>query len=227
VFVNYDAPADVLAPLVPRGTELDTHDGRVFVSLVGFQFLHTRVLGLAIPGHVNFDEVNLRFYVRYRSRGEVRRGVTFVKEVVPRRAIALVARALYNEPYVALPMRSDIRRGGTRGDTHARYAWQLDASWSHLDVQVAGEPALPARDSHAEFITEHYWGYTAQRDGGTIEYRVTHPQWRVWTASAIDVSGDWSRLYGRQFQAILAAPPASALLAEGSSVTVGRPRRIA
>src|SRR4051794_25256625 len=80
-----------LTPLVPAGTELDFRDGRTFLSLVGFRFLKTRVRGVPVPGHVDFDEVNLRFYVRCKTADGWRRGVTFVKEIVPRRAIALVA----------------------------------------------------------------------------------------------------------------------------------------
>ena len=44
-----------------------------YVSLVGFRFLNTRVLGVSIPFHRDFDEVNLRFYVRRNIGSEVRR----------------------------------------------------------------------------------------------------------------------------------------------------------
>src|SRR5688572_22928209 len=97
----------MLAALVPHGTALDLWRGRCLVSVVGFRFLDTRVLGVPVPGHRDFDEVNLRFYVRRaHDDGALRRGVTFVREIVPRRAIALVARATYNEPYCTLPMCS-------------------------------------------------------------------------------------------------------------------------
>ncbi len=35
---NYEVPPELLAPLVPRGTELDSWQGKVYVSLVGFLF---------------------------------------------------------------------------------------------------------------------------------------------------------------------------------------------
>src|SRR5262245_39598094 len=103
--LNYEVSPAVLSDLIPAGTELDSWGGHTFVSMVGFRFLRTRVLGLAVPGHSNFDEVNLRFYVRRNAHDGWRRGVVFVKEIVPHRAIAWLARALYNENYVALPMR--------------------------------------------------------------------------------------------------------------------------
>src|SRR6185503_10439864 len=97
MMLNYEVDPSVLHPLVPRGTELDTWHGRTYASVVGFLFLDTRVLGLAIPFHRDFEEVNLRFYVRRREAEAWRRGVVFIKEIVPRWAIATVARVAYNE----------------------------------------------------------------------------------------------------------------------------------
>ena len=226
VIVNYEAPAALLQPLVPRGTELDRHRGVVFVSLVGFRFLNMRVLGCRLPGHVDFDEVNLRFYVRREVDGEERRAVTFVKEVVPRRLIASIARLAYNEPYVALPMRSEVRTGDADASTRARYAWTSRAGDHHIEVLARSEFRLPATGSDEAFITEHYWGYTRQRDGGTIEYRVTHPTWRLRVAATASVEGEMAEFYGPEWREVLSAPPASAYLAEGSAVTVYRPNRI-
>jgi uncharacterized protein YqjF (DUF2071 family) len=146
VLVNFEAPAALLAPLVPRGTKLDRHRGIAFVSLVGFRFLNTRVLGCRVPGHVDFDEVNLRFYVRRELDGEERRAVTFVKEVVPRRLIASLARAAYNEPYVALPMHSEVRTGDADASTRARYVWRSDAGEHQIEVLTAASSAFLHRD---------------------------------------------------------------------------------
>jgi uncharacterized protein len=225
--LNYEVPPALLQPYVPRGTELDRHDGRVFLSLVGFRFLHTRVLGCPVPFHQHFEEVNLRIYVRRAVPGAVRRGVTFIREIVPRRAIALVARAVYNEPYLALPMRSELSAGTSGEPVRVRYAWQSGTGWHHLALTGFGTPAVPAADSEAAFIAEHYWGYTSQRDGGTIEYRVAHPAWRVWPEGAVETGGDMGAFYGAGFGEVLAAPPASAFLADGSAVSVFRPVALA
>ncbi len=227
VLVNYEAPAGLLAPLVPRGTELDAHRGVVFVSLVGFRFLDTRVLGCRVPGHVDFDEINLRFYVRREVDGELRRAVTFVKEVVPRRLIAAVARTAYNEPYVALPTESEVRTVEADASTRVRYAWTSAAGPHHIAVLARGVLRLPAPESDEAFITEHYWGYTRQRSGRTIEYRVEHPTWQLRAAASVDVAGDMAAFYGAAFGEVLAARPVSAYLAEGSPVTVSRPVAIA
>lgn len=106
--LNWRVPPSLLHAYVPSGTELDEWQGHAFVSIVGFLFLNTRVLGVPIPWHRNFEELNLRFYVRRTVGGEARRAVTFIKELVPRRAIATVARLAYNEPYEAVPMRHRI-----------------------------------------------------------------------------------------------------------------------
>jgi uncharacterized protein YqjF (DUF2071 family) len=232
VMLNYEVPPAVLQPLVPAGTTLDLWDGRALVSVVGFRFLRTRVLGVPVPLHRDFDEVNLRFYVRHEpGDGTVRRGVTFVRELVPRAAIARVARLAYNEPYDAVPMRSTVPSAVVESPGRLAYEWTLggDAptAWQRVAATPVGAPALPHPGAEATFIAEHYWGYTRQRDGGTVEYEVAHPSWRVWAVEEPELRADVARLYGAAFVAALSAPPASAFVAEGSPVVVYRPRRLA
>jgi len=220
LMVNYRMDPAVLEPLVPPGVELDELDGQTYVSLVGFLFLHTRLMGLPIPFHRDFEEFNLRFYVRRRVGSEVRRGVVFVKEIVPMRAIAWTARTFYNEPYVAMPMRHEVSA------ERVRFGWRQGGMWSSLSARLEGEPELPDDGSEEQFIAEHYWGYCAQPDGGTVEYRVEHPPWRLWRASDVRADLDAEPLYGRAFAETLAGDPASAFVAEGSTVAVRRPRRL-
>jgi uncharacterized protein YqjF (DUF2071 family) len=214
--LNYEADPATLTPHVPAGTELDSYNGVFYVSVVGFLFLRTRVLGAPIPGHQDFEEVNLRFYVRRNDR----RGVVFLTEIVPKRAIAAVARALYNENYVAMPMSHRLE------GNLVEYGWRYSHVWNYLRLRTTGEPTLARPGSLEEFITEHYWGYTRQRDGGCLEYRVEHVPWRLWQSSAAELSCDADRLYGPEFAAILSGPPPSAFLAEGSPVAVHRGVRI-
>lgn len=222
--LNYEVDASYLLPLVPAGTELDRWDGKVYVSLVGFRFLKTRVFGVAIPFHSNFDEVNLRFYVRREVGGEIRRGVVFIREIVPRWAIAAIARTVYNENYIALPMSHGIEEYDQT--LAVAYRWKNGGNWAAMSFSVAGEPGLPDTGSHEQFITEHYWGYAAQPDGGCMEYRVTHPSWRVWNARSANFVGNVEGLYGKELSSILCGTPASAFLAEGSAVEVLRGRRV-
>jgi len=226
--LNYEVDAAMLRPLVPRGTELDLWEGRALASVVGFRFLRTRLLGVPVPFHRDFEEVNLRFYVRrVTPNGDARRGVVFVRELVPRAAIAYTARAVYNEPYLALPMRSSAPV--SPGDSPGRisYEWRMKSRWESVSAAAAGAASIPSPSSEAAFITEHYWGYTRQRDGGTVEYEVAHPPWRVWEGKAPALVADLPALYGASFAAPLALPPRSSYIAEGSEVTVFRPRKIA
>lgn len=226
--LNWQVPPALLEKFVPSGTELDDWEGRTYISIVGFLFLDTRLLGIPIPFHHDFEELNLRFYVRRTAGGEVRRAVTFIKELVPRRAIATVARIAYNEPYEAVPMRHRIEREDPRTGTpgSVEYSWRHGGRWSRLSVRPVGEPTPIEAGSEAEFITEHYWGYTRQRDGGTIEYQVQHPRWRAWAVTSSVLEGDVTALYGDQFARILARPADSAFLAEGSLISVFAPRRL-
>jgi uncharacterized protein len=222
--LNYEIDPSLLASRVPQGCVLDAWGGRTFVSVVGFRFLRTRVLGVGIPFHRDFEEVNLRFYVRRRCDGEWRRGVVFVKELVPRPAIAWVARTVYGENYVALPMRHELARESPT--TRLAYEWRLGGRWQGLSVAFAGAPEVPGDDTEEAFITEHYWGYSRPARGATVEYQVEHPRWGVWRASASRLTCDVAALYGPEFVPALAAPPSTAFVADGSPIVVRHGRRL-
>jgi uncharacterized protein len=224
--LNYAVDPALLRPLVPAGTELDEWEGTTYASVVGFLFLRTRVLGVPVPFHRDFEELNLRFYVRRRGPEGWRRGVVFVKEIVPRRAIAAAARLLYGENYVALPMRHRVDLAPGRGGS-VEYGWRQAGRWSALRAAVEGDPRPLEPGSHAEFIAEHYWGYARQRDGGTVEYAVEHPRWNAWEARQAHLDADLEALYGADLAAALAGGHSSALVADGSPVVVRRGVRIA
>ena len=216
--LNFSVDPAVLAPLVPAGTELDYFENKTFLSVVGFLFLNTRVLGIAVPLHRDFEEVNLRFYVRRKSVDGWKRGVVFVREFVPRQAIATVARVFYGEKYSALPMRHTVVDNET--GVAVEYGWRRGKKWESLSMTASGELKSVPAGSHEEFITEHYWGYTAGKR--TSEYRVEHPRWKIWPAQTASFAADVAALYGEQFVAPLAAAPASQFIAEGSHVQVWR-----
>jgi len=224
--LNYEVPPEILLPLVPAGTELDAWRGRTFVSVVGFLFLDTRVWGWGIPYHRSFEEVNLRFYVRRQAADGWRRGVVFVKEIVPRFAVAGVARLFYGEKYVALPMRHSITGDPARGGLSVEYGWRFRLRWNGLGAVAEGLAREAEPGSEEEFITEHYWGYSSLRGGGCVEYRVEHPRWRVWRLPRPALDCDVAPLYGPRFAGPLAGEPSSAFLADGSEVTVYKGWRV-
>lgn len=226
VMLNYEIDPQLVARNVPPGTEIHAFEGRFYVSLVGFRFLRTRLLGrVPLPFHTNFDEVNLRFYVKRREGDEERRGVVFIREIVPRLAVAHVANLAYGENYVCHPMRHTIRANSSA--VAAEYQWRVGREWCGLRAESSAAPAYAGEGSLEQFITEHYWGYSAQRDGGCVEYRVAHPPWRVWHAATAAFEGGAESLYGPDLARVLRRPPDSAFIADGSPVLVFAGRRIA
>ena len=151
--------------------------------------------------------------------GETRRAVVFIRELVPRKAIALVARWKYNEPYLAVPMAHSVDLDAETGG-RAQYRWRFQGEPYVLRATVTGPAATLESGSQAHFITEHYWGYTRQRNGRTLEYRVEHPPWLVWEPTECAFSGDAARLYGPELGEVLIGPPHSAHVALGSRVLV-------
>ena len=216
VLFSFEAPPALFEPFVPRGVELDDWRGRTFFSLIGFRFLESRLLGVPIPFHGNFPEVNLRFYVRRQTPEGVRRGVVFLQEMVPKQAVATLARRLYSENYVRVPMTQVVEPGRS-----AKYSWKAAGKQNWIAARTASPPAVPAQDSFETFILDHHWGYTRARDGGCIEYQVERPPWRVYPVESFEM-----RVDGDLPWAIPAAPH-SVIFAEGSEVSVSFGRRIA
>lgn len=225
--LNWRIDSDVLRPFVPRGTELDLWRGEAYVSVVGFMFLKTRILGISVPFHGSFEEVNLRFYVRRRAEDGWRRGVVFVRELVPKRMVAYVARKWFNENYSACPMGHRIERTADGGVGSVSYDWNFRGSPGRLEFKTRGQPAELIEGSEQQFIAEHCWGYAKCSDGGTLEYRVEHPSWRVCEAASARLACDVAHLYGDRFVEALGGEPTSAFLADGSAVTVSHGVRIA
>jgi hypothetical protein len=225
--LNWEVDRALLEPLLPAGVELDDRNGAHYLSVVGFLFLGTRIIGIPVPFHTDFEEVNLRFYVRRESCGTVRRGVVFVKELVPRRLIAFVARRAYHENYGTARMSHEIVLREEGSPAHVAYAWRYGDSDDRLRMDVAAEAGTPGTGSLEEFFVEHYHGYVRQPGGGTLEYAVEHSPWRVRRAGNAALEGDVRPLYGEAFAASLRRRPDLAFLAEGSGVSVRRGVRIA
>lgn len=219
IMANYVVDAKLLEAFVPYQTELDLWEGKCYISLVGFLFKDTRVLGLPIPWHINFEEVNLRFYVKHKDEtGEWKRGVVFIKEIVPKPAISWVANSLYGEHYHTMQM--DHRFAQSETNREVTYRWKYQGDWNHIQVKTALEPLNIQEGSEAEFITEHYWGYTRLGPTKTSEYEVVHPKWQVYTVEEYDIQCDVENIYGKAFVGPLSQEPASIFMAEGSEVAV-------
>jgi uncharacterized protein len=219
IMANYIVDPTILQPYLPAGTELDLWQGNCYVSLVGFLFQQTKVKGIKVPFHVNFEEVNLRFYVRHNDGGVWKRGVVFISEIVPKPAIVWVANTIFKENYRTCKMKHHIEQ--TPDWLYVGYQWRLQGHWNSLSV-VADPVALPIpAGSEAEFITEHYWGYSKKTEQHTIEYAVEHPRWNTHRVETFEIHCRFGELYGPAFASLENRPPDSVLLAVGSKVAVG------
>lgn len=214
ILASYAVPPALLAPRLPPGVELDLFEGSPMVSLVGFMFLDTRVLGIPWPGYRDFPELNLRFYVR---RGE-ERGVMFVREFVPLRMVAWMARLLYNEPYRAAPMDGAIARSGD--ELTVRYGLEFGGRRHTMTCRADAKTLVPGPESVEHWFKEHSWGYGCDRSGRLLRYEVRHPTWAVHPVRSVEMDLDWATVYGPDWACMQSASPASVVLAAGSGVTV-------
>lgn len=214
--INYEINPDILQKYLPEGTELDFYKGKCYVSLVGFMFLNTKLLGLPIPFHRNFEEVNLRFYVKKNENGIWKRGVVFIKEIVPKPALSFVANSIYKENYHTMPMKNIIREKDD--ELLIKYSWK-DKSWHSIEIKAETNAQPMEENSEFEFITEHYWGFTKKEDK-TSEYEVCHPKWDCYQVKEYQLDIDFHKIYGEEFECLNHQIPISVMLAEGSEIEV-------
>ena len=223
--VNYAVSPEILLPYVPKGTELDTWNDVYYVSLVGFMFTNVRLLGVPIPFHTDFEEVNLRFYVRRKDGNAWKRGVVFIKEIVPKTMISLVANTLYKEHYVTLEMKHEYTTNPD-GNRSWKYQWKYQNQWNKLSVITENQSVPIIKGSESEFISEHFWGYTKVSETETTEYEVKHPTWNIYPVLSSQIDCNLAGLYGQPFQEMLENPPLSVFLAQGSAIEVMGKKKI-
>ncbi len=218
IMANYEVDAQLLKPYVPKGVELDFYNNKTFVSLVVFMFKRTSLFHIPIPFLGTFEEINLRFYVKRTEAGTIKRGVVFVNETVPYKVVAWLANKLYNEHYIAIPTKNDIKI--TQQFKSINYQWNINKEWNNITVNAAreAEPMLP--NSLEEFIFEHYYGYTKINNQHSQEYRVNHPRWQVNKVMDYSIHCDFEAMYGNDFSFLKSRQPHSVLLAVGSPITV-------
>ncbi len=218
LMVNYEVDAAILKPYLPAGTELDLWQGKALVSMVGFMFLNTKVLGIKWPFHTNFEEVNLRFYVRYFDGKIWKRGAVFISEIVPLHIIPIIANNIYNEHYQAMPMRHQFEE--LNGESAFLYEWKFKNQWNKLSATVGREVASIKPGSAEEFIFEHYWGYNRINDHKTVEYQVEHVSWKTRPVTNYQFEANIAELYGADFEKYLLKEAYSVFFAEGSEVSI-------
>ena len=222
--INYEIDAEILENYIPKGTEIDTWNNKCYISLVGFMFENVKLLGMKIPFHINFEEVNLRFYVKRFENNKWKRGVVFIKEIVPKPALTLVANTLYKEHYQTLPMKHSTVENKNSKDFV--YKWKTKNKWNTILVETEINPIEIEVNSEAEFITEHYFGYTKVNDEKTYEYEVKHPRWKQLKVINHQIDVNFGEVYGNDFEFLIHQNPISVLLAIGSEISVENKKQI-
>lgn len=224
VLINYEIDAKILEKYIPKGTEIDSWNGKNYVSLVGFMFENVKLLGLKIPFHTHFEEVNLRFYVKRLENNEWKRGVVFIKEIVPKFAISFVANTIYKEHYETLPMTHCITKKSKTIDY--AYEWKSKNKWNTILIEAEKKAIEIEKNSEAEFITEHYFGYTKINENKTFEYEVKHPRWEQYNIKQFSINVDFESNYGTAFSFLKNKKPSSVFLAKGSEISVENKKKI-
>ncbi len=222
--INYTIDSEILTPYIPKGTVLDLWNEKCYVSIVGFMFINTKILSIKVPGHINFEEVNLRFYVKRLENNVWKRGVVFIKEIVPKRALSFIANTIYNEHYETNPMTHHWKN--IDDNLNVLYQWQSKNQLNSIKIESTNKLVPIEEGSEAEFISEHYWGYAKVNNKSTNEYEVTHPRWEMYPVKSYDIDINFEEVYGKNFAHLQKMKPSSVFLAEGSKIGVENKKKI-
>jgi hypothetical protein len=216
IMANYVVPASFLLPYVPYKTELDFFEGKAYVSLVGFNLHKTKVLGFSIPMHVNFEEVNLRFYIKHNDHGTWKRGLVFIKEIVPKRAVSFIANNLFREKFATMSMRHF--HNDTGGNLETCYEWLFKKKWNKISSVTDKRSKKIAEGSCECFFIDHYWGYSKFSKSKTYQYQVEHPAWESLKVLSYSIDCDFGSIFGDEFSFLNNEKPASVLMTKGSEI---------
>jgi uncharacterized protein YqjF (DUF2071 family) len=215
---NYEIDPKILIPYVPKGVDLDFFNGKCYISLVGFMFKNTRLFNLTVPFFGNFEEINLRFYVKRIEGDKVKRGVVFINETIPYPIVAWIANKLYNEHYSVVPTRNQIV--SEKFSKKVKFEWLLNNKWNSISVMSALTPENMIPNSIENFIYEHYYGYTKTAKNETQEYKLQHPSWKINEVLTYQIECDFEEMYGKSFSILNKMEPETVFIAEGSAVGI-------
>ena len=218
IMANYEVPPAVLEKYLPKGVELDLYNGKDYMSLVGFKFAKIRIFKIPIPFLGTFEEINLRFYVKQKVNNEIHKGVVFINETIPYKAVAWLANNLYKEHYVTIPTKHhwDI----TTLQKKISYSWLVNKKWNNMQVTAKNTGSQMLSTSFEYFIFEHYLGYTKVNETTTEKYYISHPSWLINEVTSENITCNFEDNYGSDFAFLNKVPPTAVFLAEGSDIGI-------
>lgn len=218
VMVNYEIAPSILSKYLPKGVSIDLYNDKAYISLVGFMFKKTKIFNVPIFKLGTFEEINLRFYVTRKVGNETRRGVVFINETVPYKAVAWLANALYKEHYTTIATRHNWKIN--KESKEIKYEWLVNKKWNTIEVSALNKKKIMRENGFENFIFEHYYGYTKVDKSNTVEYQIAHPSWLINDILEYEIDCDFTNMYGKDFAILDKTLPTSIFLAEGSAIEI-------
>jgi uncharacterized protein len=221
---SFEIDKNILKKYLPPKTELNDWHGSYFMSLVGFMFSNPCFLGWKAPFYRIFEELNLRFYVKYKAGNAWKNGVVFIKEISPSKLIGLTARFLYHENFISLPMKHTISNTGTQQQTD--YFWKINGKWNFFKLRTGNIPLGDNKDTIESFICNHYHGYTKASDKRSFGFEVKHIPWKIFPAIDFQIDLDAEAVYGNELASFFYRKPLTCFMMDGSYIEISRPALI-
>lgn len=220
---TFETDKNLLQKFLPAKTELSDWNGKHFMSIVGFMFSKPRLLNITSPFYRKFEEVNLRFYVRRKEKNKWKNGVVFIKEIAPSPLVGLVAKWLYHESFISLPMKHNLNI--TDAERNIEYRWKIGHSWNYIKIQASLSHSLSPHTIEA-FIADRHWAYTKAGDHRTFEFEIEHSPWNIFPSHSFEMNLDAAKIYGSEFAEYFHQKPLTVFLMDGSQTKVSYPKLV-
>jgi uncharacterized protein len=179
LFAHWRRPLDDVRTHVPRGLEVDVHDGAAWIGVTPFRFNALRGRGLPpLPGASSFLELNVRTYV---LGPDGRPGIWFFSLDASSRLAVEGARRGYRLPYFHARMSAAWRGGWLEYECVRRGEPARVFSGRYRPV---GETFTAAPGSLEWFFAERYCLYTTDRSGALYRAEIHHDLWPLQRAEA-------------------------------------------
>lgn len=222
--MNYIISPEILENYLPAYTIIDYFKGNCFTSLVGFPFRNVEIAGMKIPFYTDFEEINLRFYVKRFDGTTWRKGTVFISEIANKSALKFLANSFLHEKYQTLETRQEIKENSELIET--KYSWRTWMNWQFLNLISEKPSESVAEGTEAHFIMDRSSGYQKYDTATTNEYGISHPKWNIYPIRSFDINVDFEESFDSNFPVLNETLPHSVILARGSSVAVKQINKI-
>lgn len=178
VFLHFEIPYELLIDLIPNDLELDSFNGKYYVSLVAFTMNELYPKNLFPLGYIsNFHEINIRTYVNKDNKS----GVFFINIEAEKILSSFIAKILSKLPYTKSQIKRKLKNYKS---LHNKKKLALDISYDIHDGQIT-------KNDLDIWLLERYCLFY-EKKSDIFRYDIYHKPWSIQSLDLISLKIKYS-----------------------------------